>query len=455
MSIKNLTASAEGGSAAQSISASEILAQIKNGFAAAKENIRTKNGKLFMFAVQFLLSFLNIFYFRGVIRLAYYSMFYRLDIPDENTKLYCFLVSLVCLMFGALMIFTRRQIVTRLVIMCSMPFYLPIFLFNYRHLVLIVPLAVLILITYLASGTPEGPKTIFGAVFIMLYIIGTFVFLSVQSILAPAVTECVVKRDVSPQGTYRYSVVQMIDQADGNTYVALEPNTEDIAYDHSTWYAKGYSKEVYLERPLGEFEVEWDTQTRAEITRELISINPNTSFELNAAQMKILGLDKDYVETFTVGQLSRSVRHKLGYASEKDSIDKRLAKFLRVEVVPSDTEVTLTFDDMIKLGMSPTYELKLSTMTDEALALLGVPEVNEVMKVNGKIVFRQYVAELERMFWADSRSMTAFLETNELPEVHPEGVEMPEETAETTTATTSAETTETTETTTTTGAAAG
>lgn len=437
MSTKNQAAAARG-------AAIDALDSAKHALSNARENLDTKNGKLLLFAIQFLLSFLNLFYFKGVLRMAYYSTFYRLDIPEENRGKYCFLVVLVCLFYGTLMIFTRRQIVTRLVIMCSMPFYFPIFLFNFRHLVLLVPMAIMIVITYLASGTGEGPKTILGAVFLMIYLIGAFVFITVQSILQPAIQETVVERGVSPEGCYRYSIVQVLDQADGNTYVAVEPNTADIEYSHSRWYAKGFTRAVYEERPVCEFEAEWSTKTRPEITRELIANNPNTTFTLNAEQMRLLGLNIGFSKEYTLSQLSRRQRHKLGFGVETDSVDRRIGRFIGVTLMEKDYSVTLDFDQMEELGLNPTYDMRLSRMSDENLATLGVPEVNEVLTVNGKVVFRQYVAELERTFWQSSRDLAAFLETNDVPEVHPEGVEIPEVTTTETTTTTQAETTETT-----------
>lgn len=421
---------------------------LRNAWGTAKEAIRTRNGHYFVWFVQFLLSFVTLIYFKAVVRQAYYSMFYRLEIPEDQRGKYCFLVSLVCILFGAVMLFTRRQIITKLVIMCSMPFYFPIILFNYKHLELLVPLCIMVVITYLASGTSEGPKTIFGAIFLMLYVLGTFVFMTVQSILQPAIEETVVERGVTPNGAYRYSIVQVLDQGDGNTYVSIEPNTADIEYAHSKWYAKGFTHEVYRQRPLCEFEIEWVTQSRAEITRELISNNPSTVFTLNADQMRLLGLNVGYAEEVLVSNLSTSQRHKLGYAIEDDLLDHWLIGLLHLTEVDKDYKVTLNFDTMVELGLNPTYDLRLSRMTDENLAMLGVPEENEVLLVDGKVVFRQYVAELEREFWDSSRDITAFLESNEVPEVHPEGVEIPViETTTTTVVTTT--TTEVTTTTTT------
>lgn len=399
---------------------------IQNAWTAAKEAIRTKNGHYFVFAVQFLLSLLSILYLKGVIKLAYYSMFYRLSIPEENRTKYCFLVSLACIFFGAVLLFTRRQIVTRVCIMASMPFYLPIIMFNYKHLVLLVPLGIMVVITYLASGTKEGPKTILGAVFLMMYVIGVFVFLTVQNILQPATEETVIERDITPLGSYRYSVVQVLDQGDGNTYVAVEPNDVDVEYKNSKWFAKGFRQEIYRERPLQKgFKVEWSTQTRAEITKELITTNPSTVFVLNADQMRTLGLNAGFAKDYEIKSLSRRQRHKLGYASNGDDIDKRIAPFLHVQLVDPDFVVSLDFNKMVEIGLNPTYEQRLSRMTDEQLAMLGVPEENEVLKVGKKVVFREYVAVLERRFAPENRDLSSFLQTDEEPEVHPEGVEIP------------------------------
>jgi hypothetical protein len=79
---------------------------------------------------------------------------------------------------------------------------------------------------------------------------------------------------------------------------------------------------------------------------------------------------------------------------------------------------------MVELGLKPTYSLRLSRMSDENLAALGVPEENEVLTVNGKVVFREYVAVLQREFDPANRDMMAFLESNIVPPVNPEGLDL-------------------------------
>ncbi|MBR5405078.1 MAG: hypothetical protein IK107_02165 [Oscillospiraceae bacterium] len=381
-------------------------------FRTVRDALNSKMSRAVIFLLQFVGSFLTIFYLRGVLRLAYYSLFYRLEIPAEQRKHYCVLISLALLGWGLLMLFTRRQIITRIVIMLAMPLYFPIFLFNYKHLVLIVPLAVMAAITYLASGTGEGPKTILGAVFLTIYVLGAFVFLSGQSVLKPQITEYTVERGSSQTGNYRYATVVVDDRAEGHTYIELEPNTLDIQYDNSVWRAKGYGKTVYLARPRRKFDAVWSVKPRAEITRELLLINPSVTFDLNAAQIKTLGLDKNYTKEYKLTSLSSKQRMKLKKVLKKDLKDST-AEELGVEVMKDDAKVTLTFGQMIELGLKPVLEQRLANLSDENLAALGVPEQNDVLTINGKVVFRQYVAVLERTFEKSNRSMTAFLESND------------------------------------------
>lgn len=410
MSTKNYAQAVERGR-------TRSAAQNTSGFAAFREAMQTKNAQRLMFAVQFVFSFINIFFLVGVAKFAYYSCFYRLEIPESKRAAYCALVTLACIGWGALLLFTRRQIVTRFVIMLSMPLYLPIILFNYRYLCLVIPLVLFVLITYLGCGTGEGPKTILGAVFLMIYILGAFAFFVAQTVVQPAIVETVLERSVSPEQQYRYSVVNVQDQANGNTYIAIEPNTYDIDYSHCKWYAKGYEREVYRIRPAGEVKLTWKTQTRAEITKELIANNPSTVFTLNADQMKTLGLDKDYTKVVKAKSLSRSQRKRLGVCFQTDLIGEQTPESTGLVLIESDRKLELTFKQCVDIGLDPSVEKRLSTMTDDDLAKLGVPEINEVLVVNGKTVFRQYVSVIERAFDPSARSLVAFMEPNELPEI--------------------------------------
>lgn len=376
-----------------------------------REAINSQKGKKIMFLVRFLLSLLSILYLVGIVKLAYYSVFYDLQIPEASQTAFCWRMSFICFCYTALLLYTRGQFITKLCIMLSMPFHLFIFLANYEYLVLIIPMGIMIVLTYFFSGVKEGPKTLFGAVFVMIYIIGTFLFLAAGSLLTTTSIDDVVDKGTSPLGGYRYEIVQVTDKADGSTYVAIEPNDYDIRHNECMLYAKGYRKKIYIKRPMCKFVANWGVEKREDITAQLLRINKETTFTLNAEQMKLIGLDKGYTKDYEVGDLSRKQRRNLDICLEKDLIGEQTAESQGLTLKKSTDVITLTFEQLRDLGLTIAYEARLADLTDADLAALGVPEENDVLAINGKIVFRQYVAILERTYDPSSRDIDSFLDS--------------------------------------------
>lgn len=371
----------------------------------AKQNRK----EIILHAVQFVVSFASVAYLIGVVKLAAYCLLYRLEIPQAMQSGFCLRLSLICVGFAAVMIFTRRQFITRFCILAAMPFYFPIFLFNTEYKVLMIPLGLLGVVTFFANGAKEGTKTILGTVYLMFYVLGAFCYLNVVDLLKTSSVETVTESGISPSGTYRYEIIEVQDQAGGNTYVSLEPNTYDIQYDHCTFYAMGYNKRIYLERPLTEFQSQWGTATRAEIRNELIAMNPDVTFTMSAAQMEQLGLDQGYTKDYKASALSRSQRLALGICISTDLIGDRTPESEGLTLYQGSDIVTVTYQQIKELGLTASVEVKLADLTDAELAILGVPEENDVLRINGKVVFRQLIAVLEDTF-ENARNFNYLLE---------------------------------------------
>ncbi len=371
----------------------------------AKQNRK----EIILHAVQFVFSFASVAYLIGVVKLAAYCLLYRLEIPQAMQSGFCLRLSLICVGFAAVMIFTRRQFITRFCILVAMPFYFPIFLFNTEYKVLMIPLGLLGVVTFFANGAKEGTKTILGTVYLMFYVLGAFCYLNVVDLLKTSSVETVTESGISPSGAYRYEIIEVQDQAGGNTYVSLEPNTYDIQYDHCTFYAMGYNKRIYLERPLTEFQSQWVTATRAEIRNELTAINPDVTFTMSAAQMEQLGLDEGYTKDYKASALSRSQRLALGICISTDLIGDRTPESEGLTLYQGSDIVTVTYQQIKELGLTASVEVKLADLTDAELAILGVPEENDVLRINGKVVFRQLIAVLEDTF-ENARNFNYLLE---------------------------------------------
>ena len=54
--------------------------------------------------------------------------------------------------------------------------------------------------------------------------------------------------------------------------------------------------------------------------------------------------------------------------------------------------------DTLGITIEDFKTVTLSSLTDEELAKLGIPEEGDVMYYNGKVVFRYYIAILEEYF---------------------------------------------------------
>ena len=124
------------------------------------------------FGVSFLSLGLPIFFFY----IDWLAFAYYLE-PTNDIPLFLLYV-LVNFVFAGIMFYTRRQIITRIVV-CITPllaFVLLIIAFGQWYL--IVPPVAICAITFLAAGTNETLKTILGTVYLLMFVVGTLVYLT-------------------------------------------------------------------------------------------------------------------------------------------------------------------------------------------------------------------------------------------------------------------------------------
>lgn len=399
------------------MSSSTIAATEESSVGGFKETVRklldaarSPLGRKIRFAIRFLLSFISVLYLVGIVKCAYYSTLYTLEIPDAAMRAFGTKFAFTCAGYALVMLITRKQVLTRFSIMLSMPFHLFIFIFNYQYRVIIIPLAVLVLLTYFCSGVGEGPKTILGAVYVMIYIIGAYLYMTAGTLLTTSALREVVESGTSTLGNYRYSVVQVTDKSDGSTYLSIEPNTLDVEKDGCILRIKGYDHQVYVVRPKTEFECEWTTATRDEIRQQILKANPDASYTLNAEQLVMLGIADSYKATIPVSETTKYQRQQLGICIAKDIPEGETAESIGRVLYTSDDEVTLDFETIRSAGLEISYNAKLKELSDADLEALGVPAESDVLTINGKVVFRQFVAVLENQFAGFSGDVEDFFQ---------------------------------------------
>ncbi|MCD7959665.1 MAG: hypothetical protein LUF89_09415 [Ruminococcus sp.] len=276
---------------------------------------------------------------------SYLSIFYEVSIP--NQILFCVALSAISFVALAAMLYSRFQVLTKLVGILLLPVAFPIIMLCFGEWTLIIPISITVLLVFFLSGSKETWKTIFGVIYLLLYILGSLGYFMVISFFASSVEQTVLETGTSPSGDYRYELIQTDDSSGGNIKIHVEPNDKDISLPFITFVAVGYDRTVFMERPAttDDLEVTWTTQSRTEITKEFLAISSNLQIELSDDQKEILGLSAD------------------------------------------------------------TEAVYLKDISDAQLAKLGVPEENDVLTFRGEVCFRSYIAILEDYFDISNREL--------------------------------------------------
>ncbi len=388
---------------------------------------------------------ISLLYAFGVCRLCYFSIFYDIHIHARVQQ--CLTVTAVSIVVFMIMLYTRKQIMTRIASFIILPAMLPVVLLYFGEWGMIIPIILTGVAILLLSGAGEGAKTAFGTITLLLYIFGALGYFLFTSFFVTTTKQDVVESGVSPSGRYRYRVVNTEDSSNGSTAVYVEPNYADKKYPFATFTLKNMERVVHLDRPIcEEINVEWKTQSRAEITQQLNELSDNIVVHLSEDDLEYLGYSYD--EKLRLEDVVVSMRLKIGRtASDVDPIflndltEDQLALFgigrdgdsryyvlspsnalydaLKIKngkrVYFSDfnskafkvfnSENTDDYGNQL-FNVSKDNSVYLKTLTDEQLDRIGVPESGDVMLFNGEVCFRYYVAELEQYFDVDSRHIS-------------------------------------------------
>ena len=107
------------------------------------------------------------------------------------------------LIFFGIMLFTRKQIVTRIVAIISPFLAFAILLFGFGNWFAAVPPIVVSVLIFLLSGTGETTKIIIGTIYLLMYVVGVLVYLTFKMLFGNITFMDV---DLSARSTsYRYS----------------------------------------------------------------------------------------------------------------------------------------------------------------------------------------------------------------------------------------------------------
>lgn len=386
---------------------------------------------------------ISVFYAYLVCRISYFSIFYDIHIMSRVSL--CLLTTGVSIIALVAMLYSRNQILTRIVSFVILPVMLPVVILYFGEWGLIVPIMITGVIMLLFSGAGEGAKTALGTITMLLYIFGALGYFLFTSFFVATAKETIIDSGVSPSGKYRYSVVNTEDSSNGSTAVYVEPNyADEYLFSQEKPLAiftlKNIERAVYVERPTCEnIDIQWETQSREDITAELNKLSDKISFSLSDSELEDLGytfdeklnlsmIDVYSEDKFAIGKTA----HDVDPLPLDDLTDEQLAHFgigrdasNRYYVLDPDAELLADHDDIVgniyfsdltekemgKFFVEKSHSIYLNSLDDSQLARLGVSEEGDIMTFNGKVCFRFYVAELGDYYDVNSRKLSIDLLT--------------------------------------------
>lgn len=393
---------------------------------------------------------LSLLYALAVCRLCYFSIFYEIHVRDRVSL--CLTVTVVSIIALVAMLYTRKQVITRIASFIILPAMLPVVLLYFGEWGMIIPIIITGVTILLLSGAGEGGKTAVGTIVLLMYIFGALGYFVFTSFFVSSAKETLVEKGTSPSERYRYTVINTEDTSNGSTAVYVEPNYADEDFPFVNFTLKSMDRVVYRVRPIAEeIDIEWTTQSRQDVTQQIEAISDNIEITLTDDELKQLGYTYD--NKLTLSDVDIDMKLQIGLdGSNVDPIlldslnDEQLAVFgigrdpneryyilsPSAEVIDSagagsgkkiyfseiDSDTIEKFQSEYldeyydyKFKVTKDRTVLLNTLTDEQLKSFGVSDQSDVMTFNGKVCFRSYVAEIEDYYDVDSRHLSIDLLT--------------------------------------------
>lgn len=235
--------------------------------------------------VKRLISVFNLLYVAVIVLLSYSTFLYDLVIHEKSKIAFLTVYVLANVIFLGFMIFTRKQIVTKIIAYLLLPLVLTLVLFNMGNWILIVPPFVAAVAIFFLADNNETAKVVMGTMYLLLYVVG-IAMLYVFSLFNTAVEtnldkslskksdvykvydmEAVLEQvseenSVSPDGTLRFYLYDVQDKNKGELKLIVEPYNQDKKMKFFTLRQKGIRRVVYRFEGRGEIpEISWKDAT--------------------------------------------------------------------------------------------------------------------------------------------------------------------------------------------------
>lgn len=163
---------------------------------------------------------------------AYAVFFYDIAYADK-TK-FAIIYTVISILAGLLFFYTRRSFITCIISLANMLVFFPTLLLDWGNWPLIVPAAIVTLFGFFCCKMNDTMKTIFGTIFLLLYVLGGIAFFLVMNVFKVTTVDTLLSAPggiVSPSENFRCYVLDVQNKSSGKVDVYVEPNKLDKDLD--------------------------------------------------------------------------------------------------------------------------------------------------------------------------------------------------------------------------------
>lgn len=163
---------------------------------------------------------------------AYAVFFYDITYVDK-TK-FAIVYTVISILAGLLFFYTRRSFITCIISLANILAFFPTLLLDWGNWPLIVPAAIVTLFGFFCCKMNDTMKTIFGTIFLLLYVLGGIAFFLVMNVFKVTTVDILLSAPggiVSPSENFRCYVLDVQNKSSGKVAVYVEPNKLDKDLD--------------------------------------------------------------------------------------------------------------------------------------------------------------------------------------------------------------------------------
>lgn len=271
-------------------------------------------------------SVFSAIYFGIIALLTYATFLYKLEFVEGMTGPFLVIYVSASVFFLVLMIYSRDMFLTRLMSVLMMPMAFLLILLNMYNWAIIVPPFIVAIVMFFVAGTKENVKVILGTIFLLLYVLGIVAYFILNMLLGGTAVETTIdlsldpagsvfqiysgqmKRisDVtdesntySPDGEYRFYIVDVQDSDKGAVKIYVVPANQDIHLKYFTLKQKGIKKTITKNGTRGIVppNVGWIVETDETTGENFLAVLYQLTDEELPKSMRIRSLpDKNYFE---------------------------------------------------------------------------------------------------------------------------------------------------------------